>query len=50
MVEKNPTAYDVSQRGILLPGAFSLGEEQLLDYGNKIRSILGYEALTEFHG
>ena len=50
MMEKNPTAYDVSQRGILLPGAFSLGEEQLLDYGNKIRSILGYEVLTEFHG
>ena len=37
----NPVSYDVSQRGINLPGAANLTDEQLEYIANGIRSILG---------
>jgi len=40
-----PVAYDLSQRGICLPAAFRTSDEQLLAYGNAIRSIIGKDAL-----
>ncbi len=38
--EKNPVAYDISQRGINLPSAFNTTDEQLADYSNAVRKIL----------
>ncbi len=40
-----PVAYDLSQRGICLPAAFNTSDEQLLAYGNAIRSIIGEKTL-----
>ncbi len=37
----NPVAYDVSERGICLPGAYNLSDQDLLDYSNAIRVALG---------
>lgn len=43
--ENAPIAYNFSQRGICLPAAFRTTDEQLLAYGNAVRSILGREPL-----
>lgn len=43
--ENAPVAYDLSQRGICLPAAYRTSDEQLLAYGNAIRTILGKEPL-----
>ena len=41
-----PVAYDLSQRGLCLPAAFRTSDEQLLNYGNAIRKVLGKEPLV----
>lgn len=38
---KNPNAYDISSRGINLPCAFNLSDEQIATYSNGLRKILG---------
>lgn len=38
--EKNPVAYDISSRGITLPGALILTEEDINEYCNAIKKIL----------
>lgn len=38
--EKNPVAYDISSRGITLPGALILTEENIDEYCNGIKKIL----------
>lgn len=38
----NPVAYDISARGINLPGAANLTEEQMTDICNGIKNILGF--------
>jgi perosamine synthetase len=38
---KNPCAYDVSERGINLPGALNLTQDQIETYCRGLRSILG---------
>lgn len=40
----NPTAYDICSRGINLPGAANLTEEQIDKVCRGIKTILGYEA------
>lgn len=45
---RNPVAYDVSQRGICLPASFKTSDEELLAYSNAIRSILGKAPLAGF--
>jgi perosamine synthetase len=40
--KKNPVAYDVSKRGICLPAAFRTDAQQLQDYCNGVRAIIGY--------
>jgi len=39
--KKNPVAYDISNRGITLPGAFILTNDQIEEYCTGIRKILG---------
>lgn len=39
--ENNPVAYDISSRGLNLPCAFNLTEDQIDVYCNSIRKILG---------
>jgi perosamine synthetase len=48
MRARNPVAYDVSQRGICLPASFRTSDDQLLDYCNAVRSILGKGPLARF--
>lgn len=38
----NPISYDISTRGISLPGAANLTDEQIEYIGNGVRSILGF--------
>ncbi|TGL59758.1 DegT/DnrJ/EryC1/StrS family aminotransferase [Leptospira ognonensis] len=40
---KNPIAYDLSKRGICLPAAFQTDAQNLLEYCNAIRSIIGFQ-------
>lgn len=48
MQARNPVAYDVSQRGICLPASFKTSDDQLLDYCNAVRTILGKGPLAGF--
>jgi perosamine synthetase len=41
---RNPIAYDISVRGINLPGALIMTEEQIEKVANGVRSILGFPA------
>lgn len=45
---RNPVAYDLSRRGICLPAAFITTDEQLLDYCNAVRAIIGKAPRTWF--
>lgn len=40
--DKNPNSYDISERGITLPCAYNLTEEQINKICDGIRKILGY--------
>ncbi len=48
MASKNPVAYDLSYRGICLPAAFKTTDEQLLEYCNGIRAVLGFAPKGNF--
>jgi perosamine synthetase len=40
---RNPTAYDVSEHGVMLPCALNLREDDLDQYCRGLRRILGYQ-------
>jgi hypothetical protein len=48
MASRNSVAYDLSYRGICLPAAFKTTDEQLLEYCNGIRTVLGFAPKANF--